>query len=327
MLRAAILSTAALLILGGCGRQSASLSGEDYADAKNGAPAGSLDRNHVTRNVVLDDSVSFVTANEAKSATPSAVGEANQPQGGEQQPERIADTAATTAVERKIIYNASISLGVAKLESTRKEIKKLVAGAGGHIQQFTEQRNYGDRLSGRWVVRVPATKFDDFLAAVEDLGVPQSQHIETSEVTAEFYDIDARLRTKRQVEQEMLEIIKTGEKKVADLVEAQRQLGHVREEIEVMEGRLRQLSDLVALSTVTIEALEDEKYTPPQAPAFGDRIAQAFGSSIDSLLDAGQALVLAVVVLAPWLLALAIVVVLPLMLLIAAIRRRAVRPA
>jgi hypothetical protein len=316
MLRTTILS-AAILLLAGCGGEAANSPKMAYDNTDSmDSPAGA------------ESTFDSQTPTLASIDTNNTV---NQPAENEQQPANAGETETAppdSPVQRKIIYNATVSIVVPKLETTRQEVKKLVADAGGHIQQFSEQKTYGDRLSGRWVVRIPATKFDDFLAAVVDLGVPESQNIEANEVTAEFYDLDARLNTLRQVERDMLKIMDQHADEVADLLEAQRQLGQVRVDIERIEGRLRQLKDLVALSTVTIDAREDENYTPPQAPTFGERIAHSFGASIETMQRTGEALVLTVVVLAPWALAGVIFLLIPLLIVIAVIRRRMTpRPA
>jgi hypothetical protein len=172
------------------------------------------------------------------------------------------------------------------------------------------------------VVRIPATAFDGFLEDVQALGVPESQHIETKEVTDEFVDLDARLTALRRVEQEMLDVMEQHSGKISDVLDARKQLGDVRVEIERIEGQLRKLTDLVAMSTVTIDAREDANYTPPQAPTFAEQIAQTFGGSISALLTAGRGLVLAAVALAPWLVAFLVIVLLPLLLLAAILRRR-----
>ena len=68
-----------------------------------------------------------------------------------------------------------------------------------------------------------------------------------------------------------------------------------------MQGRIRYLGNLSALSTVTITATEIHNYTPPVHPTFADQIARTFNESLDDLIDFGKAVVLFAVALAPWL--------------------------
>ena len=74
-----------------------------------------------------------------------------------------------------------------------------------------------------------------------------------------------------------------------------------------MQGRLRYLTDRVALTTVELAAHERQDYKPPEAPTFAAQISQTFFDSLTGLRQLGEALVLIVVALTPWAIALTIV--------------------
>jgi hypothetical protein len=67
-----------------------------------------------------------------------------------------------------------------------------------------------------------------------------------------------------------------------------------------MQGRLRMLSDRVALTTVEISAYERHEYHPPEATFVG-RIRDTWQHSLDQMRQLGETCFLAVVALAPWL--------------------------
>lgn len=316
MMRASLLA-GMLLAVGGCGgadyAPGAKSAGFGYSD---GASDGGLGEANAANEAFYTSRTDTVLEESGSMSPASPVVAVQQP--GAEQP---------APVQRKIIYNAGLSIVVTNLETAKQEIKKLVDASGGYLAQFSEQRTTGDRLSGRWVVRVPSSAFDQFLEDAQDLGTPESQHIETNEVTDQFVDLDARLSALRRVEEEMLEVMEKSSGNVADVLQARKQLGDVRVEIERIEGQLRKLTDLVAMSTVTIDAREDANYTPPQAPTFAEQIAQTFGGSLTTLQAAGRGLVLAAVALIPWLITLLVIFGLPLLVLIAVVRRRQPRSA
>jgi hypothetical protein len=294
-----------MLLLGAC-------AAEDYSHPSSGSkeldsvatrqpagePPGSYD---------LDDNV--LTANLEQDDLPSS---------------RAARDVASGAVERKIVYHATLSLVVGDLEKTKQKIDSLVQTSGGYLGQFQEQRIYGDRRSGHWVVRVPSAKFHGFVEDVVELGVSESQQIEAEEITDQYYDLEQRLKNARRVEQEMLEMMEKHSGKMADVLEATKNLGQVRGEIEVLDGRLRRMAHDVAMSTVTIDAREDENYIPPQAPTFAASISSTFGKSLEAMQKCGMGLVLFMVALGPWLVVL-LVLSAPLLLVLAVMRRRKVR--
>ena len=66
-----------------------------------------------------------------------------------------------------------------------------------------------------------------------------------------------------------------------------------------MQGRLRALGNLTSLATVTVTASEIKGYVPPQAPTLATRIGRTFFDSLDRPRGLGEAVLLAVVALAP----------------------------
>jgi hypothetical protein len=232
------------------------------------------------------------------------------------------------AVERKVVYNADLTLTVKDLDKIKHEVQSLVERHGGYLAQFSERRDSGDERSGRWVVRVPADSFHPLLADVQQLGKLDSEQIRSEELTEEFVDLQARLSTKRQLEQQMLKIMQERAGDISDALTASSRLNDVRLEIERIEGRLRKLNELTALSTVTIDAREEPRPAEPPPPAavpsFGAALGATFTNSLGRLIEFGKDLLLAAATLAPWIAALCIVTG-PLALANVVVRRRKLR--
>ncbi len=83
-------------------------------------------------------------------------------------------------------------------------------------------------------------------------------------MTEQYIDLTARLKNKRRLEERILKLLEDQTAEIKDVIEVESQLGRVREEIEVLEGRLRYLTDQIDLTTVTITVREDRSYTPAQ---------------------------------------------------------------
>lgn len=88
--------------------------------------------------------------------------------------------------------------------------------------------------------------------------------------------------------------------KIKDVIEVERELGRVGEEIERMQGWLRYRSNRTELTTVTIAAREERDYVPPQAPTFTGRVATVWNGSIERLQKTGEQLAIAAVAVTPW---------------------------
>ena len=114
---------------------------------------------------------------------------------------------APDKIRRKIIYRAEVDLVVEQFDPVPEGIEKLVQQHQGFIATSNLTGAPGTPRSGRWTVRVPVTGFVEFLAAVRQLGEPRSIRSTSDDVSAEFYDVEARIRNKRQEEERLLKLL------------------------------------------------------------------------------------------------------------------------
>lgn len=212
------------------------------------------------------------------------------------------DSAARpSGVKRKIIYNADVALAVENLAPAQQKLMALVQKFNGYVAEENVGGSSGAPRTGRWKVRVPADGYNGFMGAVSKVGEVQTISSRSEDVSAEFYDVEARLRNKRVEENRLIEHLKNTTAKLADILLVEREISRVRGEIEQMQGRLRVLADLTALTTVTVTLNEIKDYVPPAPPTFATQIARSFSSSLGALTDFCKSVVLSLVALAPWL--------------------------
>ena len=211
---------------------------------------------------------------------------------------------AARSVERKIIYSSDVHLVLKKtnFEEFDKEIRSLLEKYEGYHSLVTFEGNRGYGRSGKWVLRVPVRHYQTFVAAVKDLGVPELVQENSQDVTDEFVDLDARLANQKRLEQRILEVLDQVSGKIGEVLEVERELSRVRETIERLEGRMRQLKDRVSMTTVKLFVREDEDYQPPQALSFGEEMGESWSGSIAAMKSFFKELILFVIALSPWLL-------------------------
>lgn len=218
----------------------------------------------------------------------------------------LADTASgqarRAADNRKIIYTATVALVVDDFSHVEQTLSSRVNECGGFIASASIALNQGRQRSGTWTVRVPVASFEQFLDATGDLGVPERREQQGQDVTEEFVDLEARIRSKKQLEDRILELLSANKGEIKDVIEVERELSRVRTEIERMEGRMRYLADRTELTTVTVQVREEHDYKPPQAPGIGLRIASTWRGSTSGIVAAAENLLLGAVACLPWLL-------------------------
>lgn len=183
-------------------------------------------------------------------------------------------------VDRKLIRNGNLDLRTGDVKKTKVEIEKITKAIKGYISSESEN-NYGDRIQFMQVIRVPAAQFDDLVKQVEALAEKiENKNINTQDVTEEFIDVEARLKTKKELEARYREILKQA-KTVTEIMSIEGQISQVRAEIESMEGRLTYLKNQVSYSTLTVSYYES---IGTEFGFFG-KIKESLGNGWDNLLS------------------------------------------
>ncbi|MCS7074565.1 MAG: DUF4349 domain-containing protein, partial [Bacteroidia bacterium] len=168
---------------------------------------------------------------------------------------------------REVIYTATILMQVDKLQPAVQGIAKMIQDKKGYLASEQHTTTAGQSRV-EIVARVPKENFLDFLAAVEKYSVyTESKNITAQDVTEEFVDIEARLRSKKAAEERFLELLKTA-KTIGEVMDVENQLRNIREEIEARQGRLQYLQNQVAFSTVTITMYEEKPIIPSPQSGF-----------------------------------------------------------
>lgn len=204
---------------------------------------------------------------------------------------------------RKVIYKGSLDLVVKDFAEAEQGLKGIIEKSQAFIDELSEDRRAGSQRYAKWVVRVPADGVQKFLDQIGTLGVTQYRGLSADDVTEEFVDLAARMKSKRQLESRLLELVASKAGDIRDLASLESELARVREEIERMEGRVRYLSDRVAMSTITITMREEALFVAPAPvtpPTFATRISQVFFQSLAALQELAEEIVLCVVAILPF---------------------------
>lgn len=228
-----------------------------------------------------------------------------------------------TVTQRKIIRNADLRLETNSPEETQQKIATIAQSKNGFVIE-TNQTSSNVQTSTRDIVnmtiRIPAEKFEEAVAEIRASGNRVIQeNIKGQDVTEEFIDIEARLKTQRALEEQFLEIMKRATT-VADTLNVQRELAEVRGEIEKIEGRKRFLESQASLSTIKIQ-LQTPTSLSANPTGFFYELKEAFSTGFNAALQIVLFLITAVIALLPFLL----FIVLPLYLILRYFWRKRLR--
>lgn len=215
---------------------------------------------------------------------------------------------AQAALPRKLVYTASAELIVDDLGRAEQGLEQLTKSYKGFLAHKDLGSNPGLPRSAVWTVRVPVEAFPAFMKDVETLGEVHRSRIDSEDVTEQFYDTQERIKNLKAEGESLRELLKKANS-IKDTLDVREQLSKVTADLDVLEGQLKRLDNLSALSTVTLNVREKKDYVPVEPPSFGSTIGAVFVGSLRWLLAAGQWLVLAGVAVFPWLAVLALIAV------------------
>lgn len=253
-------------------------------------------------------------AGEAASMVSNSVGQADQ--GG----------------ERIVIKNGSLVLVVSDPAASMERISRLAEEMGGFVVSadltHTELNNGRKVPQARVVIRVPVEGLNEALGIIrsESDQPPVRENVSSQDVTAEYTDLQSRLRNEQAAEAQLVQIMEQATR-TEDVLNVYNQLVQVRERIEVLQGQIKYYEQSAALSSISTELLVDEAVQPLTIGRWqlGGAATQAAQSLLDTLEFLSKAFIWVVVYLLPVLLVIFLLFILPVILVIRYFRRRAAR--
>jgi hypothetical protein len=174
-------------------------------------------------------------------------------------------------IDRKIIKEGNLLFETKDIKATTALIRKNTEELKGYVAQENGWAS-DNRISQTLELRVPAENFDLLLSRItENVENIESKNINLQDVTEEFIDVEARLKTKKELESRYLELLKKAVK-VEEILSIEKEIGTLRADIESIEGRLKYLNERVSLSKLTVNYYQKIKSPFQFSSKFGDSV-------------------------------------------------------
>jgi hypothetical protein len=188
------------------------------------------------------------------------------------------NTALKESISRKLLKNGNVVFETADLEKMKLNIENLVQKFDGYISS-DYANEYDNKVNYYLNIRIPSQYFDSILKEISiQISKFDAKEITISDVTEEFLDIESRLKNKKELEKRYLEILQQS-KSVEDILNIERELGKLREEIEATEGRLNYLSNQVSFSTLSVSLYKKVA----NETSFLGKIGERFNNGFENL--------------------------------------------
>ncbi len=188
---------------------------------------------------------------------------------------------------------------IASLQQDHADLCEAQGPYTCQILSMTHSGQEGEYASGQLQLAVAAPKARDFgkklAAAASRAGGDQvSATMQGEELSKQIIDTEARLRARTVLRDRLLNVLETRQGKVSELVEAERGVARVNEEIDQARSWLEEMRGRVAYSRISISY----ESPSPASGGFIDPIRSALGSlgSILGMMIAALIVMLAVAV-------------------------------
>ena len=215
----------------------------------------------------------------------------------------------------KIIYSADATVETTEFDKSIAALEKLLADCGGFVESSSVNgSNYYDsargnvsRRTANYTLRIPSAKFSGVMNSLETLGNVPYTYMYTENVTAQYYDVEARMKAYQAQEARLLEMMDLAET-VEDIITIEDKLTDVRYRIDSLQSSLNNWDRRVAYSTLSLTVKEVQVYTPETVTkiTYGERLANAFKDSLTGTAEFFKNLLVFLVSILPALVILAV---------------------
>jgi hypothetical protein len=196
----------------------------------------------------------------------------------------------------QVIRQAQLAISVksGSFDSSLQAVRARVELEQGYISGTDAQANpvSNDQIrTGVVSFMVPASKFDETIDALSNLGKVQTVHITGQDVSAQYVDLQARLANEEAQRNAMLALLAKAQT-VEQIIMVQNQIGQITGQIEQLKGQIQYIDHNVAFSTITVtltEAGAPVASAPSDSWGFASALSDAahnFVTSINYLITA-----------------------------------------
>lgn len=184
----------------------------------------------------------------------------------------------------KIIKNAQSRFLVEDVDSISEIMIDLAKKNGGYVSNMSYNQDPYEK-ENHLTVMVPSDSFEHFITNASKLALfIDYNNITSQDVTEEFVDLTNRIKVKEEVKKRYEEILRTKTKTVHDVLETERQIQLIQEEIESAKGRLNYINTKSAMSTIEMslyEKVSHQEHPEVYARSFGNKSKNAFSTGWD----------------------------------------------
>jgi hypothetical protein len=172
-----------------------------------------------------------------------------------------------TSTDRLVIKNATLSIAVDDPLKSMDNITRLAEGMGGFVvsaEMYQQALDNGVKVPQvNMTIRVPAERLAEALATIKaETNQPIiSENQSSTDVTADYTDLNSRLVNLQAAEKQLQEIMASAVR-TEDVLSVYNQLVSVREQIELIKGQMQYYEQSAAMSSISTQLYANAAMQP-----------------------------------------------------------------
>ncbi|WP_179632108.1 DUF4349 domain-containing protein [Clostridium peptidivorans] len=233
---------------------------------------------------------------------------------------------ASKVSQRKLIQRGYLEIQTKEFEKSISALNEKVKALGGYIENSSisgnrvENINNSQKRHANFSLRIPTKHFNSFMEGSSVIGNVVTTSITGEDVTSQYFDTEARLKSLKLQEERLLELLKKSGT-LKDVLEIEKELATVRYEIENLTGTLKKLDNLIDYSTIDVNLQEVDVLSLGNAGStLGEKIQYKFLNSINNVIEVLKNSVVVVIAFIPYL-----IIVVPVILIIKQVSKRSTK--
>ncbi len=190
----------------------------------------------------------------------------------------------------KIIYSGEAEVETRDFDDSIAKLMEMLEQYGGWIESsslsganyYSISRGNSGNRSASYTLRIPSQHFETVMNSLSEIGNVPYTYTYSENVTAQYYDTQARLTAYETQEARLLEMMEKAET-VSDVITIEEKLTELRYQIESLQSSLTNWDRQVSYSTLRVGVTEVGEYTPQPQQSYLQELWQALTGAFKNL--------------------------------------------
>ena len=157
-------------------------------------------------------------------------------------------TPALATLDRKTVRTADQEVVVDSPVTVGRHVERMFTDVGGYIERSASSSDGDVRIVGR----VPAAQLDSVMNGVASLGKERRRHTTGTDVTDQYTDLEARLRSTIALRDRLQQLV-TRAATLDEVLNLEKQIARLQADIDALQARIDKLKSQVELASLAVD--------------------------------------------------------------------------